>query len=514
MKISAIPVVDLFAGPGGLSEGFNQLGVHKGSRFHTRLSIEKDAVACQTLQLRKLIQQFETPPLEYFDFLKGQLSKDQLFSTFPKHGTAALQQVWNAELGQVPQASVSRKVREAIGRSSNWVLLGGPPCQAYSLAGRARMKSTRVDFERDERHFLYREYLRIVAQHRPSVFVFENVKGLLSSTAGGTRMFHKILEDLAAPNIALGNRNGSTLRYKLYSLGSGARQIVFEHGGKTDSSRDFLLLSEQYGIPQARHRLIIVGVRSDIEGAPEPLELTSTVDAYHVLDDLPEIRSRLSQEQDSLDGWKDAISSIQNYAWMQEAGNRAISQEVRRVVSRIHGLQLMPGGGFTSHSGKPSMLSSWYRSGMKGISGHDSRSHMRTDLHRYLYAACHLRITDKSPRLRDFPRELYPFHKNVRQALSGSMFGDRFRVQAPDRPSSTITSHIAKDGHYFIHYAPEQCRSLTLREAARLQTFPDNYFFCGNRTEQYHQVGNAVPPLLSRAIAHTVMDVVMTCRSK
>ena len=130
---------------------------------------------------------------------------------------------------------------------------------------------------------------------------------------------------------------------------------------------------------------------------------------------------------------------------------------------------------------------------------------MVSDLGRYLYCACYAAQKDGvSPRSRDFPEVFAPSH----ESWESGKFADRFKVQAKDKPASTITSHISKDGHYYIHYDPAQCRSLTVREAARLQTFPDNYFFEGNRTQQYVQVGNAVPPWLATQIASIVYELI------
>jgi DNA (cytosine-5)-methyltransferase 1 len=144
---------------------------------------------------------------------------------------------------------------------------------------------------------------------------------------------------------------------------------------------------------------------------------------------------------------------------------------------------------------------------LSAVCNHTPRLHTRKDLHRYFFVSTFGQVHGRSPILADFPTELLPNHKSVAAALKDGNFNDRFRVQIADRPSTTITSHISKDGHYFIHYDPSQCRSLTVREAARLQTFPDNYFFEGPRTQQYQQVGNAVPPLLAKQIAEIIADL-------
>lgn len=133
---------------------------------------------------------------------------------------------------------------------------------------------------------------------------------------------------------------------------------------------------------------------------------------------------------------------------------------------------------------------------------------MRKDLLRYFYAACYGALRKKTPTLPAFPTDLIPKHVSARKSLDeGGNFPDRFRVQLADNPSTTVVSHISKDGHYYIHPDYNQCRSLTVREAARLQTFPDNYLFCGPLTDQYVQVGNAVPPLLAMQIGNIVHDV-------
>jgi len=155
----------------------------------------------------------------------------------------------------------------------------------------------------------------------------------------------------------------------------------------------------------------------------------------------------------------------------------------------------------------PDELAKWFLDDrLAAIANHETRGHIAGDLGRYLFCSSFGKVRRGTPKAREFPDSLAPLHAN----RNTGKFADRFRVQLSNKPATTITSHISKDGHYFIHPDPGQCRSLTVREAARIQTFPDNYFFEGNRTQQYGQVGNAVPPLLAKQIASIVYGLVST----
>jgi DNA (cytosine-5)-methyltransferase 1 len=509
---SAIPIVDLFAGPGGLGEGFAAFSNRGISPFQISLSVEKDPVSCATLALRKYFREFKSPPAEFDAYFSGEISRDKLFAAFPAQAKRAQETTWEAELGKQPVPSVASRVRTAIKDRRDWVLLGGPPCQAYSIAGRSRMRYTHANFERDERHFLYREYLRIVADHEPAVFVMENVKGLLTSTHDGGRIVSKILDDLSSPGIAVGNARNRSLHYRLYALDRRQTVLPWMEEGPSDGE-EYLVKAESFGIPQNRHRVFIVGVRSDVAGRPRVLCPQPEISVHEVLSDMPPIRSALSREDDSLSGWRDAIIDIMNQQWMARLSKSesSIFDEIKTATKKISKTNLRIGARHMKYSGAPLALGSWYRDKATGISLHDSRSHMREDLHRYLFCSSFAKVHGRSPKLRDFPKELFPTHRNVTADGERNAFEDRFRVQLANQPATTITSHVSKDGHYYIHYDPTQCRSLTVREAARLQTFPDNYFFEGGRTEQYRQVGNAVPPLLAREIAAVIFDLLAEC---
>ena len=513
IKRGVIPIIDLFAGPGGLGEGFMSLKDDDGkSVFDIKLSIEKDKNAHKTLLWRSFYRQFEKTgksiPKEYYQvYQQANLEQrerliEAALSKYPE-GKIACEEARLVELGseEWPKKTVDKMIKDQLGENKDWVLIGGPPCQAYSNAGRSRVGG--IDKE-DNRVYLYQEYLRILKKHRPAVFVMENVKGLLSAKVDEEKVFDWMKKDLALKG-----------KYKIHS---------FVRPVKED--RDFLIRSEEYGVPQKRHRVILLGIRSDFKHQGDFLTKKDQLTLESVIGKIPEVRGGLNREfigyhktdkyengsakrvyknlKDTDDNWREYqekyIRKIQNWGELElnglsdgpmpiDAGIGAEFIETANTIPARHALR------------------KWYSdTRLKGLANHESRAHLTQDFMRYLFASLYVEKNGTFPRMNDYARhskDLVPDHAN---AASGK-FNDRFRVQVRDRPATTITSHISKDGHYFIHYDPKQCRSLTVREAARIQTFPDNYLFRGSRTQQFHQVGNAVPPYLAFQLAEVVSNI-------
>jgi DNA (cytosine-5)-methyltransferase 1 len=513
-----IQIVDLFAGPGGLGEGFASSG--NGTRFEIVVSAEMDPVARETLKLRafyRLLKLKKPDRLcDYYDFCNGRSQTP--FSDISKAlWLEAEEEARCITLGSDKGDKELDKILDKRLEDRPWVLIGGPPCQAYSIVGRSRNQG-KADYsaENDHRHFLYKEYLRIIKERKPAVFVMENVKGILSSKIAGESIFTQILQDLTDPNKALDDPAPGT-KYRICSLVTGQSFGPGDDVNKVDP-RGFIIKAEEHGIPQARHRVILLGIALDDQGnIPEygsVPELTGRVSTKQVLGDLPELRSRLTKQRDDSEAWYREVAN-QLDELRSEVDSRIepkldsamrIAREALLSTSLDVGalrVARRKGDGRTGDKN----LDRWYRDdNLEHWLNHDARGHMSSDLRRYMFASVYARAYKTSPKgHQQFSLSgLAPAHKN----WESGKFSDRFRVQLEELPATTVTSHISKDGHYFIHYDPKQCRSLTVREAARLQTFPDNYFFQGNRTQQFHQVGNAVPPLLANKIASVVYAVV------
>lgn len=518
-------VIDLFAGPGGLGEGFSAFEHHKGVRpFRIALSVEKEISAHRTLELRAFYRQFAPghAPKEYYEYLAGERGRypdDGLFGLikYSRQINASRKEARKLELGKDNRA-INEEIQQALGsRPGPWVLIGGPPCQAYSLVGRSRNRGKK-DYkpEEDHRNYLYREYLKVIARFRPPVFVMENVKGMLSANVGGEQIFQNVLRDLRCPARSL-RADATRTEYHVVPLVAASPST--DLFGFAAEPIDFVVRSENFGIPQARHRVILLGIREDLahKTAPGILLPATPPSVRDAIGDLPQLRSGLSKTEDSYDAWVQAIRSGSDRIVTATArhGMPTVAKKMAETISALDRTVLDRGSNWDITNTIPGLrlqqpLRQWYQdpSGWQGVCNHESRGHIPDDLHRYLFCACYGAVeagdSPGSPTSDRFPAILAPAHSNWHTGH----FADRYRVQLANRPATTVTSHISKDGHYFIHYDPTQCRSLTVREAARLQTFPDNYFFVGNRTQQYVQVGNAVPPFLARQIAEIVKKVI------
>ena len=531
MSVKPVKVIDLFAGPGGLGEGFASCQVNGEQAFKIAISIEKEESAHRTLRLRSFFRQFETDkaPEAYYEFLKGNLGgkpEDELYllPEFQTELEQASREAQKITLGKDNPKTVYKKIREAIG-TEECILIGGPPCQAYSLVGRSRnygAKDKDYSATEDHRNFLYLEYLKIISKFQPMIFVMENVKGMLSAKIDGELIFDSILRDLHDPHKST-KVSPDTGRKK-------HKYIIKSFSTTTDNPdlfsedlrpQNYIIKTEDYGLPQARHRVILLGIREEIAkklDAIETLEkckIKPTV--KQVISDLPELRSRLSKEQDSYNNWKNTLAKFGNDYLPRLKSDEHVSPELFQILNGyLDQIDDSPDS-FGANTGQIKTrrfesaldddLSDWYSDTRLDnyITNHEARGHIVPDLYRYFYYSTFAKLNGTSPKSNNLPQVLWPKHKN----FESGKFSDRFRVQLANSQGTTVTSHISKDGHYFIHYDPLQCRSLTVREAARIQTFPDNYFFVGNRTQQYVQVGNAVPPYLAKKIACVIYKLLI-----
>jgi DNA (cytosine-5)-methyltransferase 1 len=435
--------IDLFAGCGGLSEGFTQAG------FEVIAQVEMDKWACETLRTRHLYHGLKRRGRSYLyrRYLRQEVEREEILGRFADLNESISHRVIQATLGENGTEPILQKIeasRRYHGAPQFHVLLGGPPCQPYSLAGRSRDP---FRMENDERHYLYRHYLEILEGLQPDFFLYENVPGLFTARAEGKEIFARILNDFLSLNPP-------------YEITPPLEQVLEE-------PCSYILNSVDFHIPQTRKRLILIGYRKSLERKNA--------------------------------GIKNIFKGLQKQALKnRKAGHLTVSDAIGDLPP------LQPGEGNDGWFGpynsntNPRSYQTRMRKDSPGILNHRARTHMPGDLERYRFFIEHHRNGNGAARLNDLIEErpdLIPDHRH----LDG--FLDRFKVQWWDHPSSTITAHICKDGHYYIHPDINQCRSFTVREAARCQSFPDNFKFEGPRTEQFRQVGNAVPPLLARVIA-------------
>lgn len=517
-------IVDLFAGPGGLGEGFSSVG--GGKAFKTVVSAEVDPAARETLRLRafyRLLKKDGSDALEdYYRFCETESASKPWSLKSKAHWDEASEEARLIRLGS-PEGNkdLDSVMDEKLINDERWVLIGGPPCQAYSLVGRARNRGkAEYKAEDDHRHFLYLEYLRIIQRKRPAIFVMENVKGILSSKVNGELIFPKILKDLADPDAALGIPDTGRTKYKICSLVTDEVYQSGEDVNKVNFS-NYIIKADDYGIPQGRHRVILVGVSDDFPKGlnGDYLAPKKGLDLQSLIGELPPLRSTITKVPDNPYVWcAEVLAHIESLyvaCSLKEEKDPLLEKSLKIARASFLGGNLDSGGLRKRRTEKwtgkifKEDLDGWFRDQrLKVWLNHEARGHMSSDLKRYVYAAIFADAHGRSPKGHaefDLPG-LAPDHKNWK---SGK-FCDRFKVQVKNISASTITSHISKDGHYFIHYDANQCRSMTVREAARVQTFPDNYFFLGNRTQQYHQVGNAVPPLLAKQIGEIINRLLLT----
>lgn len=489
-----IPVVDLFCGIGSFSDGFCS---GAPNTFFKALGADRDADAVNTARIR--VFQNSLTPEDRCNWLYPNidrrtqridlknLTKNPVAETLFRE---ASQKILNIELGsRVGNDSLDRKIIELGLRKREWVLLGGPPCQAYSVAGRAKnLNKAGYKPHEDSRHYLYREYLRVIRDNGPAAFVMENVKGVESARLGETRILDLIMSDLSKLKCSSTKKG-----YDLFSL---------TESGIRSCNGSFLVNSKDFGVAQSRERVFIIGIRSDLSQTLRHGQVMAPIDrpsCRSALSGLPEIRSELSN-RGAWKGqtWVEAVKK-QTLELAENLGPDLadITEWIRMCDPALKGGTL-PNVSFENpiymKTGSAEQLHLWIRKRDDGpLFNHYSKKHMPSDLGRYAFVSAWRNKREKRLTTRDLPPTLRPEHKNFERQV----FVDRFRAIPPDEVSPTITGHIGMDGHAFIHWDTTYCRSISMREAARLQSIPDDYLISGPSRQQGIQIGNAVPHRLA-----------------
>lgn len=398
----AYSFIDLFAGCGGLSEGFVRAG------FVPIAHVEMDKDACNTLKTRSCFHYLEqSGQLDIYEaYLKGDISREVLYSSVPKE---VINTIINSEISNETIEDIFNKINRLAGDHEIDMIIGGPPCQAYSLLGRHRK-----EMEDDPRTLLYRQYGKFLNKFKPKGFVFENVPGLLSAKKG---QHFQNLKDYF-------DELGYTVHYKM-------------------------LDSSDFGVLQTRHRIILVGWRKNADlGYPtfKPQKAKAVVN--DLLEDLPELKAG---EVVKVASYRAECNDYLKDSGIRTGKDHFVCQNITR---RLNANDAM------------------------------------------IYAFAIQKWNEKRIRVKytDLPVK-YRTQKNE------SSFLDRFKVVDGKGLSHTVVAHLAKDGHYYIHPSLDSCRSISVREAARLQSFPDNFFFEGGRSAMFKQIGNAVPVLMANSIA-------------
>ena len=371
--------------------------------YRSLLHLEIDKNACETLKERMRYYQYEENEVE-----KAVLCED------------------------ITNENILEITKEIIGDQRVDVLVGGPPCQTFSSVGRAQDPDS---MRNDPRNYLLENYLDILNFYRPKIFVFENVTGLLTAKPGGELIFPQILERMRETYNVIGDEDTVTLN------------------------------SVHYGVAQIRKRVILIGVRNDIE--LDPQEIYDRIEKTHYAPD---------EEPSTLNRYRTVRDAIEDLP------------------------SLLPGEGKEEIDFKPTKWNEYLDElrdkEFDKLYNHVARKHNEKDRERY-------RILSENnwqlKHLSDVRPDL--IHHDPKH------FGNRYTVQDYDKPGKTVVAHLYKDGNLFIHPDPSQERTFTVREAARVQSFPDDFKFVGARTHQFKQVGNAVPPLMAKAIAKAIREI-------